>query len=117
MELIPKINSDKVVIVGQAEKKYETKKWEIKQYPGHKIFEINTETGDTVEATFEEVTLQINDMGKPINLHLQMAATGQTVPQQEIKKKMVVKDNCMYISALNIQNAAKKFAKQAQKLM
>lgn len=30
------------------------------------------------------------------------------------KKKLITKPNCIYISALNIQNAAKKFAKQAR---
>lgn len=112
--IIPTTESDKVVIVGQNEKKFETVKWQIKQHRGHTLFEINLETGDCKPAEYEEVNLQVNDFGAQANIHLQMAAIGTAVSNQEIKKKLITKPNCIYISALNIQNAAKKFAKQAK---
>lgn len=115
--IIPSTDSDKVVIVGQNEKKFETVKWQIKSHKGHTVFEINLETGDAKPAEYEEINLQINDMGEQVNMHLQVLAVGTAIPNQEIKKKLITKPNCIYISALNINNAAKKFAKQAQKLL
>ena len=111
--IIPEINPDKVVIVGQNEKHFQQVKWQIKQHPGHTVFEINIETGDVTPAKYEEVNLQVNDFDKPINIHLQAAVIGQVITTQEIRKKLITKPNCIYISALNIQNAAKKIAKQA----
>lgn len=111
--LIPGTESDKVVIVGQNEKKFQIPKWNIKPKKGHTVFEINMETGDAKPAEYDEVNLQINDMHKtPVNMHLQFLAVGKAIPQQEIKKKLITKPNCIYISALNIDNAAKEFIKR-----
>jgi len=111
--IIPTSDSDKVVIVGQNEKKFETVNWEIKQQKGHTVFEINLETGDIKPAEFEQVDLYLHDINKQLNMHVQMAVIGTVVSSHEVKKKLTTKPNCIYISALNIQNAAKKFAKKA----
>lgn len=112
--IIPSTESDKVVIVGQNEKKFQTPKWSIKAHKGHTVFEIDMETGDVRIPEYEETTLQINDMGKtPVNMHLQVLAIGKAIPQQEIKKKMITKPNCTYISALNIKNAGKIFVRDS----
>ena len=52
--IIPEINAAKVVIVGQNEKHFQQVKWQIKQHPGHTVFEINIETGDVTPAKYEE---------------------------------------------------------------
>lgn len=112
--IIPEIDSDKVVIVGQNEKHFREVKWQIKPHPGHTVFEINLENGDVKAAEYEEVNMQVNDFGPQVNIHLQAAVIGTVIPAKEIKKKLITKQNCIYISALNIQNAAKKFAKRAK---
>lgn len=112
--IIPGTESDKVVIVGQNEKKFATPKWNIVPKKGHTLFEINMETGDVRIPEYEQINLQINDMGQaPVNMHLQVLAVGKGIPQQEIKKKLITKPGCIYISALNIQNAAKQFVKRS----
>ena len=112
--ILPNTDSDKVVIVGQNEKAFQEVKWNVKVLPGHTLFEINLDTGDCTPAQYQKTDLQVNDFGPQMNMHLQMAAVGTTIPNQELKKKLITKPNCIYISALNIQNAAKKFAKQAR---
>ena len=112
--ILPNTDSDKVVIVGQNEQAFQQVKWQQKVKPGHTLFEINLETGDCKPAEYVKTDLQVNDFGPQVNMHLQMAAIGKAIPNQEIKKKLITKPNCIYISALNIQNAAKKFAKQAK---
>lgn len=111
--IIPGTDSDKVVIVGQNEKKFEVKKWQIKQHKGHTLYEINLSTGDVKVAEYEQTDLQINDMGPQLNMHVQAVVVGKAIAAQEIKKKLITKPNCIYISALNITNAAKKFATQS----
>ena len=105
---------DKVVIVGQNEKHFQEVKWQIKPKKGHTLWEINLQTGNIKPAEYEEVNLQINDFGPQLNMHLQMAVIGKAIPAKEIKNKLITKPDCIYISALNIQNAAKKFAKRAR---
>lgn len=99
--IIPEINPDKVVIVGQNEKRFQVKKWQIKNpHKGHTLWEISLVTGDIKAAEYEQIDMDITRLGVSPNL-------------QTVRKKVLTKPNCIYISALNIQNAAKKFAKQA----
>jgi len=112
--ILPNTDSDKVVIVGQNEQAFQEVKWQIKVKRGHILFEINLQTGDCKPAEYTKTDLQVNDFGPQMNMHLQMAAVGTTIPNQELKKKLITKPNCIYISALNIQNAAKKFARKAK---
>lgn len=112
--ILPNTDSDKVVIVGENEQAFQEVKWNIKILPGHTLFQINLETGDCTPAEYQQTDLQVNDFGPQANMHLQMAAVGKAIPNQEIKKKLITKPNCIYISALNISNAAKKFAKRCK---
>lgn len=100
--ILPTTDSDKVVIVGQNEKKFEVLKWTIKNpHKGHTLWQINLETGETTAAEYVQVDMELTKLGDSPNL-------------QTVRKKVITKENCIYISALNIQNAAKKFAKKAK---
>jgi len=100
--ILPNTDSDKVVIVGQNEKKFEVKKWQIKNpHKGHTIWEISLETGDIKPAEFVQVDMELTRLGESPNL-------------QTVRKKIITKPGCVYIPALNIQNAAKKFVKKAK---
>lgn len=99
--IIPNTESDKVVIVGQNEQAFQEVKWQIKPQKGHILFQINLETGDCTPAEYEEVNVELSRLGAEANL-------------KTVRKKVITKPNCIYISALNIQNAAKKFAKKAK---
>ena len=102
-DIIPGIDKDVTVpSFNRAEQKWETKKWEIKPHKGHSLFEINLETEDIKIAEFTEIKAEIKKLDDKTH---------------EIRKKVIIKPNCIYISALNIQNAAKKFAKKAQDLL
>lgn len=61
----------------------------ITPFKGHTLFEINCTTGQIIPATYEE-----------INASFQTGA---------VKKKIIVKPNCLYISCLNKKSAAKKY--------
>ncbi len=100
--ILPNTDSDKVVIVGQNEKKFEVKKWEIKNpHKGHTLWEISLDTGDIKPAVYAQVDMELARLGPEANL-------------QTVRKKVITKPNCIYISALNISNAAKKFAKRCK---
>lgn len=60
---------------------------------GHKCFEINTITNEVFEAEFFED-------------YVSMFSSSY-----ERKKKLKVKENCVYITALNKENALKKYYK------
>jgi len=63
--------------------------------PGHKCFEINMETLECVEASYE----------REVNFN------------QPDKLKVVIKPNCSYINALNKQNALKVYNNGGRKVI
>lgn len=98
--------TDKIEIVGQAEKKYELKKLQtIIPYKGHTLFEINLVTGEVSEAQFEKISVSMEEAIGLNKLNNSKIRPG-------ITKKVIVKKDCVCISALNKSNAIKKFAKQ-----
>lgn len=64
-------------------------------YPqrGHKCFEINLDTHEINEVEYIETTVEVTSI------------SGENYK----RKKILVKDNCTYITALNKKNALKKF--------
>jgi hypothetical protein len=85
-------------------KKQQEKKTELigrmRPHKGHTVFEVNCTTGEVVPAKFEVETVNFI-----------AAANGDLSP----RKKILAKENCMYIAALNKANALKKFFKQLRK--
>ena len=65
----------------------------IRPHSGHKCFEYNRETGEIKLAEFEEIAVSF-----------EAAARGEIAP----KKKILMKENCVYITALNKKNALRK---------
>ena len=64
----------------------------IKPHRGHKCFEINTLTGEVTDAAYTEESITI-----------------MTSSKYTPKRKINVKENCIYITALNKKNAIKRF--------
>jgi len=90
---------DKVVITAQQEKKYEHKLVRsIRPHKGHTLFKVCEKTGDISEAEFEKQDLQIKDLSNPL-----LGA---------VKKKVIIEEGFIYISALNKKNVIKKLTKQ-----
>ena len=82
------ISKDKTEIVANQKKQVEHQLiGRMIPYNGHKIWEINIETGEISEAKFSNNTYM---------------AFGEN------KKEILVKKHCVYISALNKKNALKK---------
>lgn len=82
------IATDKVIDVRQKEVKKDLKfLGSIRPHRGHTVFEINLLTSEIVAATFEELVYDYEGH-KP-------------------KKKIIKKENCIYIPALNVKNAYK----------
>jgi len=66
-------------------------------YSGHKCFEVNLSTGEINLAEFKEEAISFEDAKNGI-------ISG--------KKKVIIKDNCVYITALNKKNVIKKLNKK-----
>lgn len=100
MEALP-INTptkDKVVIVGQREMKKEVKlHGTVRPHKGHKLFELNLKTKEVKEAEFEQLDYDVKQK-----------TSGK-------RKKVLMKESCIYISALNEKNALKKLFKSINK--
>lgn len=90
---IPKESIENLKPVEQKKQLQLIKKF--KPQKGHTLFEINKVIGVVVKAEFE--------IEKEI--HFDKAKTGPTPPPN---KKVIMRDNCIYISALNIKNCFKK---------
>ena len=92
---------DEVKIV--AEVKQEKKReliGSIKPYQGHKCFELNTSTGEVKLAEFKEV-----------NVNFEAAKNGLA----NARKVIVIKEDHLYTTALNIKNAIKRFKQMIAK--
>lgn len=73
------------------QEKQHKKVGQLKPHKGHTVFQYNTETGAITKAVFEELVL-FNSLTK-------------------VNKRINVEKDCLYVSALNLKNAAKKIAK------
>ncbi len=92
-----KEEQDKVVIVEQKEVEKQLKLiGTLKPKRGHTLFEINFKEGTIVEAEIEQQ-----------DIHFQKAKNGR----MSSNKKVIQKENCIYIPALNKKNASKKLLK------
>jgi hypothetical protein len=67
----------------------------IRQQNGHKCFEINTKTGEVNEANYEQIKAKYT-----------------TAKSIGIVRKIIVKEDCLYITALNKKNAIRKLMKR-----
>lgn len=65
---------------------------------GHRIYQLDTETGEISEAHVEGKVIELPDGRK------------------EIRKQIFVRDKFLYVSALNKRNAVKRFARMARML-
>lgn len=65
---------------------------------GHRIYQLDTETGEISEAHVEGKIIELPDGRK------------------EIRKQIFVRDKFLYVSALNKRNAVKRFARMARML-
>lgn len=81
-------NPDKLQVVQQVPVKTETMIDSIRPHKGHTLFEINCSTGNITAANFEEIDGLFSG---------------------GVRKKVIVKENCLYISCLNKKSALKKY--------
>ncbi|MBP9720571.1 MAG: hypothetical protein KBD02_04850 [Bacteroides sp.] len=81
-------NPDKLQVVQQAPVKTETLMDSIRPFKGHTLFEINCSTGNIIAAEYEEINATLHG---------------------GVKKKVIIKENCLYISCLNKKSALKKY--------
>lgn len=92
-----KKRGDKTVIVKQTQKEYQLLlEGTIVPYPGQKVFSINKETNEIKEADYFQEAINFTDAAKGVI---------------SAKCKLVTEENCIYIPALNPENALKKFLK------
>lgn len=69
--------------------------------PGHTVYEYDLKTDEIREAAIEKVSANMNIVLK-----------GQVKPKVTIRHKIIQKPGHLYVSALNMTNAKKKFTKE-----
>jgi hypothetical protein len=100
MKEIEQKTKDNVKIVNQAEVKKKAKFfWSLRPNKGQKVFELDLETRIVSLATFQEVSI---------------VTTGK-LRDRGVHKKLVMKDNCVYNVALNLENSKRKFLNTLKK--
>lgn len=82
---------DKISIVSQKEQKKQNILMSIKQHRGHTLFEINKNTGEISKAEYLHIEAHFDDK---LN--------------KTTHKKVRMKKDCYYVSALNKKNVIKK---------
>lgn len=92
MKELENIKPDKTDIVDQREIKKEAKfLGSMRIHKGHVIWELDMGTGNIIEATYDSINFDIR--------------------ADKTRKKLILKDTCLYASALNKTNAERKFKK------
>jgi len=66
----------------------------LKPKPGHTCFQLNLQTGEITVAEFQSA-----------EAHYAKIAQGD----KSVRKKLIVKENCLYVTALNKKNSIKHF--------
>lgn len=79
-----------------------------KPHKGHKVWEFNTVTNEIQEAEMEILPTPFARKTKAL-----IGVYEEEIPIG-VRKKLIVKENCRYESALNIKNALKKFGINAK---
>ena len=88
VEQVIQDSPDKLQVVQQVPVRTETMVDSITPHKGHTLFEIDCSTGNIVAANFEEIDGLFSG---------------------GVRKKVIVKENCLYISCLNKKSALKKY--------
>ena len=88
-----KVNEQIEESIKKEQQKEAKKLTTIKPHKGHTLFEVEISTGDIREAEFEKTDIAYEDVQKGKNLS---------------RKKVIAKDGCIYVSALNRKNVIKK---------
>lgn len=92
MKEIEVLQKDKISIYKQQEQKKELKLYaRLLPNRGHILYEINTKNLDIQEASFNKTDIHFTKLN--------------------VKKSVIMKEDCFYISALNKKNAMKKYNK------
>ncbi len=87
------INKDEIKLHAEKQQEKQTKLvHRIKPHQGHKCWQYNRDTEELTLAEFQTEALDFN-----------AAAKGQVA----LKRKILVKENCIYVTALNRKNALK----------
>jgi hypothetical protein len=97
LEQTPKDTYELVNTINQNQEKKRVHIGSIRPHKGHTLFEINYKTGEIKKAEFKK---QVLNIGEAIHKGVDFVSK---------KKEIEIKENCVYISALNKENAIKKF--------
>jgi hypothetical protein len=91
---------DEVKQVAQVEQEKQLKHiGQIRPHKGHKLFEVDQKTGVVREAEYEKTDIHYS----------------QDLNKAKRSNKVVVKEGCFYLTALNLNNACRKYLKMVLK--
>lgn len=89
IEQVIQDSPDKIQVAQQVPVKTETLVDTIRPHKGHTLFEIDCSTGEINAAKYEQIDGVFSGVG--------------------VRKKVLIKENCLYISCLNKKTALKKY--------
>lgn len=111
-----KTQADKVVNVRQAEQEKKMQHLgSTKLHKGHTMYEYNIIDATIAPAKFEEAVAPFPTPaieGKGPRAHFDRL---ESIIKNPVRKKLIVNENCLYVSALNEKNAIKKLLKRYKK--
>lgn len=111
MKEIQQKEKDKVVITKQAEQEKQLKLvGRIRPHKGHTIFEVNLSNGEVRKAEFEDSVARYapKTEGRSLRAHVERF---DTIASNPVSRKVKVNPDCIYVSALNLNNLFRKLKK------
>lgn len=97
MDRIQPMQTNPIEIVEEV-KKHKKPIFQFKHHNGLKVYELDLKTGEIFEAEFEEGAIKFETFNG-INI------------DPGLVKKVITKENCIYVQAINVKNAKRKFTK------
>jgi hypothetical protein len=73
----------------------------LKPHPGHTCFQLDIKTGEITIAKFAQTSIDYTQSDK----------------NSPVRRKLITQDGCLYVTALNIKNAKKRFEKMINHLI
>lgn len=93
-------SKDEVKQVAQVEQEKQLRHiGQIRPHKGHKLFEVDQRTGVVREAEYEKTDINYS----------------QDINKAKRSKKVIVREGCFYLTALNLKNACRKYLKMVLK--
>lgn len=103
------LSEDNINVAYEIPVKVNELKESIKKYPNHSVWELDLNTGKIIRAIFKEINYELGE-------HRGVDLTGLFENKLGgLRYKLIENRDCIYTTALNLDNAEKKFKRKLKK--